>query len=262
MNELPGQHVFNFQEMLGGKYPIPKVFGYESTYYFASPVVLRNENPVFAPIEGVPPVLNFGSATDGLSEIVINNLILAEKMYMMFAFQAMVDYILQNCFPPPDFIKKSRLMLSELNTNYYSTKQLIISLAVYDRDVATGCINEDEARIKEKLSLVQKIVDKEDTDEKNDYEDTDEKNDYSTQDKIKFVSYFFIALGILGTAGVATLVILSSQKVMELSLKSAAFLAPAIASVAILLIATIVVLVMKRSQKTKALGKEGGGIST
>ncbi|MDR1150723.1 MAG: hypothetical protein LBJ93_03830 [Clostridiales bacterium] len=52
----------------------------------------------------------------------------------------------------------------------------------------------------------------------------------------------------MGIAAAITLVILSSQKVTELSLKSAAFLAPAIISVAVLLIAAVIVFVLQRSQ--------------
>ncbi|MDR1150493.1 MAG: hypothetical protein LBJ93_02605, partial [Clostridiales bacterium] len=69
----------------------------------------------------------------------------------------------------------------------------------------------------------------------------------STQRKIS-ISYFFIALGALGISAATALAILSSQKVMELSLKSAAFLAPTIISVVVLLIAAIIVFVLQRSQ--------------
>ncbi|MDR1150435.1 MAG: hypothetical protein LBJ93_02285 [Clostridiales bacterium] len=214
------------EEILNNKYPIPEIFDHW--------------DPMIRYIKGIPEHSLFGdlfTVEQRTSNSIYNsNTVLFKKMYVAITFEYMLNYARTSRVfskKQKSVIQKLEVINKTLKDQYEEARNGVASNAEIILTVKIS-----EARLMSLLNVDFGLLTY-----------IPSRNHYSTQDKIKFASYFFIALGILGTVATATLAILLSQKVMELSLKSAAFLVPAIASLTILLIATIVALVIKRSQK-------------
>ncbi|MDR1150521.1 MAG: hypothetical protein LBJ93_02770 [Clostridiales bacterium] len=205
------------------------------------PIVSNNEDPIvpfFIKILSFKEVKLYIGVLDSFD-------LFFKKMYVFYAFQAILDYFDEGKDAYFQLVlEKLTPIRDKFKDEYYECRAEFIDRSQYV-ELYEKCMA-NKLKIKTNVS---KIETNSGTD----------KILEETLNKIKFRVHIVVALGILGTTVAVTLAILSLQKVIELSLKSAAFLVPTIISGVVLLIATYYEFLLNKAQKILIRGPEFTG---